>query len=159
MLERWWWSLLEKWPILFIFHSMESNQLALSQQQQHRLWQLNGHKKNNIMQLKQHQTSWILFLFHVCQSFYWIQHLGEISSNMVLPFLLWTTEQVLWTIKSIVNAQMAKNGWWVCSKKNLDSWFSYFDHVLCVAIQMCTPVENGNGLQAYKHSWHISLKA
>ena len=107
----------------------------------------------------QHQTSWSFLLFHVCQSFYWIQHLGEISSNMVLPFLLWTTEQVLWTLKSIVNDQMAKNGWWVCSKKILDSWFSYFCHGLYVAIQSCTPVESGNGLQAYKHSWHISLKA
>ena len=116
-------------------------------------------KKNNFIQLIQHQTSWSLFLFHVCQSFYWIQHLGEISSNMVLPFLLWTTEQVLWTLKSIVNDQMAKNGWWVCSKKILDSWFSYFCHGLYVAIQSCTPVESGNGLQAYKHSWHISLKA
>ena len=65
-------------------------------------------KKNNFIQLIQHQTSWSLFLFHVSQSFYWIQHLGEISSNMVLPFLLWTTEQVLWTLKSIVNDQMAK---------------------------------------------------
>ena len=61
--------------------------------------------------------------------------------------------KVLWTIK------WQKNGWWVCSKKILDSWFSYFCHGLYVAIQSCTPVESGNGLQAYKHSWHISLKA